>query len=465
VYFLYWRLHGNARKLLLLAASYMFYAAWDWRFVGLLALTTAVDFVVGAGLGRERSPRARRVLLLVSIGTNLSVLGYFKYAGFFVESLAALLGSIGFHPSFPTLQIIVPVGISFYTFRSLTYTIDIYREQLHPVSSPLDYAVFLAFFPLLGAGPIVRARDLLPKLSTDRRFSPADLDSGATRFVLGLAKKVFVADTLGAHLVDPVFAQPGMFGAGILWLAVVGYAVQIYADFSGYSSMAIGVSRILGFRLRENFAYPYLATSIVDFWRRWHVSMTTWFREYLWWSLARKIPFRGPLATRLRWSGALIFVFLASGLWHGAAWTFVAWGGLHGVYLVANHYWRAWRESRRRETEQASLPGVLAAWLATQFAVCLAWVLFRCHDLSSSATLLQGLFIPQGNAPIVLPWLCWLAFGGFVIDHICGFVLEHRPDVRARVTPPVRGLVLAALIVFLWHGAPDHAGEFIYFRF
>lgn len=465
VFILYWQLRGRPRKLLLLAASYIFYAAWDWRFVGLLALTTLVDYGVGAGLGRAATPRVRRALLLTSIGVNLGILGYFKYAGFFLDSLAALLNSLDWHVSPPVLQIAVPVGVSFYTFRSLTYTIDIYRGQLQPVRSALDYAVFLAFFPLLGAGPIVRARDLIPQLSTDRRFAPGDLDTAAARFVLGLFKKVFVADTLGAHLVDPVFARPEAFAPSVLWLAMAGYAVQIYADFSGYSSMSIGVSRALGFKVRENFAFPYTAASMLDFWRRWHISMTTWFREYLWWSIAKGIPFRGSLATRLRWSGALILVFLASGLWHGAAWTFVAWGGLHGVYVAANQFWRAWRDPAQLDEHDRSLPGIVGAWIVTQFAVCIAWILFRSRDFASAATYLRGLAGNAGEAELDLPWLCWLAFAAFAIDHICGHLLERRPKVRAFVGPLARGIALAALLIFLWWGAPDHAGEFIYFRF
>lgn len=461
LYAAYWWLGLENRKRLLLVASYAFYALWDWRFVSLLVLCTLVDYAVGGRIAAATSRAWKKRWLAVSLGANLGILGFFKYFNFFATSLADLLNHVGLHASPAALRVALPIGISFYTFRSLSYTIDIQRGQLKPAQSLLDYGVFVAFFPFLGAGPIVRARQFLPQLTRDRRYNPADLEAGLCRFVLGFCKKAFIADTIGVYLVDPVFKQPGVYRPAVLWLALFGYSIQIYADFSGYSSMAIGVSRALGFKVPENFEFPYLARSMSDFWRRWHISMTSWFRDYLWWSVASKIP----LAAHLRWSAALVFVFLVSGLWHGAGWTFVAWGGVHGIALAANQQWRAWREtgepSRGSRNGWLAIPGMLG----TSLLVTLAWLLFRAPDFGSAWVFLRGMLGAGGAGSLDLPPVVGLAAAGFVIDHVAGYVLEHRPETVRQISAPIRGLAYAALLVLLWHGLPEHAHQFIYFQF
>ena len=460
LYAAYWWLGLENRKRLLLVASYAFYALWDWRFVSLLVLGTLSDYAIGRRIANASHGRKSR-WLAVSLSVNLGILGFFKYFDFFATNLVALSQLFGLHASPTLLRVALPIGISFYTFRSLSYTIDIHRGQLKPAQSLLDYAVFVAFFPFLGAGPIVRARQFLPQLTRDRRYNPADLETGFCRFVLGFCKKAFIADTIGIYLVDPVFARPGVYGPAVLWLALVGYSVQIYADFSGYSSMAIGVSRTLGFKVPENFEFPYLARSMSDFWRRWHISMTSWFRDYLWWSVASKIPF----AAHLRWSAALVFVFLASGLWHGAGWTFVAWGGVHGIALAANQQWRAWRETGEPSNGSRSRWSVIPAIFGTNLLVSLGWLLFRAPGFGSAWVFLRGMFGGGGAASLELPAVVGLAAAGFVIDHVAGYVLERRPETVRQMSAPVRGLGYAALLVLLWHGLPEHAHQFIYFQF
>lgn len=454
----YWGCSERARKFLLLLASYGFYACWEWRFLGLLLASTVVDHSVGARLpsaiGRER-----RLLLFLSVGVNLAILGLFKYAGFFAASAANLAGVFGWRLSPTILRVGLPVGISFYTFRSLSYTIDVYRGRIPPGTRFLDYALFMAFFPLLGAGPIVRARQFLPQLQCSRRLTPRDVEFGLSRFLLGLSKKILIADVLGPSLVDPVFAQPAGYRVGIVWLALVGYAIQIYADFSGYSSMAIGVSRLLGFRIGENFSFPYLATSPADFWRRWHISLTSWFREYLWWPIAQAIP----VSDTARGARALVLVFLLSGLWHGAAWTFVAWGGLHGVYLAAQQWWRS-RPGDHQQEGGAGARRILAG-IATFASVALAWVLFRAPDFPHAFTFLSALVGPGGQLhPAIQPSLA-LAFGGFVVDHAAGCVVERRPKLPAGLSPALRGLGYATLVILIWNGAPHGGEQFIYFQF
>ncbi len=463
---LYWLLGAKPRKVLLLVSSYAFYAVWDWRFAGLLVLTTLVDFGAGAGVEAASSRAGRRAYVGSSLAVNLGVLCFFKYSDFFAGSLASLGRALGIDVSWTALHLALPVGVSFYTFRSLSYTLDVYRGHMKATRSLLDYAVFVAFFPLLGAGPIVRARRFLPQLEKERRFSLESLEAGLSRFLLGFCKKVFIADTLAVYLVDPVFAQPADRSTAVLWLALAGYTVQIYADFSGYSSMAIGCSRMLGFKVQENFAFPYLARNASEFWRRWHISLTSWFHDYLWWPMAKKIPFAGSLTIRLRWSGSLVLVFLVSGLWHGAGWTFVVWGGLHGAYLVIYQFWRAWRERGPGESRKRSaLLSVLPGWVLTQVGVGLAWLVFRSRDAADAWAYLCGLAGFAGSAPLVVPLAVWVALAAFLVDHAAGWMMEHEPDVKTRIPAPLRAIGYVAILVLVYHGQPSYGSRFIYFQF
>jgi alginate O-acetyltransferase complex protein AlgI len=275
VFLLHWAVSSNGlRKLLLLVASYLFYAAWDWRFLSLIFLSTIVDFVVGIVLKKEQPILGRRTWLTLSLVTNLGVLGFFKYFNFFVASGSGLLSAMGLDPGERTLNIILPVGISFFTFQTMSYTIDVYRGKLKPISNPLDFALFVGFFPQLVAGPIVRAADFLPQLRQARRFPRIPFRSCLTLFFVGFFKKACISDNL-APIVDSVFAAPHAYGTLSIWIAVIFYAIQIYCDFSGYTDMAIATARALGFELRLNFDFPYLAGNITEFWRRWHISLSS----------------------------------------------------------------------------------------------------------------------------------------------------------------------------------------------
>jgi alginate O-acetyltransferase complex protein AlgI len=453
VFAVYWLLPFRAQNIFLLVASWVFYAAWDWRFLGLIAFSSCLDFVAGRKIHEARTLRGRRRWLMVSLTGNLGILAYFKYSNFFLDSLQVLADGVGWHLSLPTLQIILPVGISFYTFQTLSYTIDIYLGRLKPTRSLIDFAAFVAFFPQLVAGPIVRAREFLYQLEERRRFSPEKFEAGAIRFLAGFFKKAFIADTLAIHLVDPVFADPTAFDSGALWLALLGYTAQIYADFSGYSSMAIGSAGMLGFALPENFRFPYLARDFSEFWRRWHITMSRFFRDYVY------IPLGGSRGSVVRTRWNLAVTTLVSGLWHGASWTFVAWGGLHGAYIMITHVIRS-----RAGDRDATGVGALVGWALTFLGAMLAWILFRAQSFPVAWAYFQGLFVGTGVS-IAPTLMVWVAFAAFVFDHAWGFLEERSPVGLRRIPPFAQGVAYAAMIVFLYHAKPQNPNPFIYFQF
>jgi alginate O-acetyltransferase complex protein AlgI len=325
----------------LLAASYLFYAAWDPRFLVLIIFSTMLDYSVGLALASAASARSRKWLLTASLVGNLGVLCTFKYYDFFADSLVRLLDSFGYQASIPVLNLILPVGISFYTFQTLSYTIDIYRGDLEARTSLLDVALFVGFFPQLVAGPIVRARNFLPQLDHRPRYDAATSSSGLYFILKGLTKKVLFADLLGSFLVNPAYSDPESYTGAWVLLAWVGFALQIYGDFSGYSDVAIGSARLLGFELPVNFRSPFKATSFTDFWRRWHLTLGAWFHDYLYRPL---VGFRSGF---WKSSLALLLTMTLVGLWHGAAWTFVVWGLCHGLYLFCERGFRHLRGKRR----------------------------------------------------------------------------------------------------------------------
>jgi alginate O-acetyltransferase complex protein AlgI len=376
VFAAYWALSGQkSRKLLLLVASCAFYAAWDWRFLSLIFTSAVVDFAAARGIRSTQDESVRKRWLAASIVVNLTILGFFKYFDFFMESVAQAASEIGLGFSPRTLRIVLPVGISFYTFQSMSYSIDVYRRRLDTLPSLLDFGLFVSFFPQLVAGPIVRAREFLPQLQVTHRFTDVDVRRYLLLFLSGFIKKTVVADRL-AVAVDPVFAAPEQFTIGAKWLAAGLYHVQIYCDFSGYTDMAIALAGMLGFRLTANFDFPYLAGSIREFWRRWHISLSSWFRDYLYLSMG------GNRGSAYRTARNLLVVFLLCGLWHGAAWTFIVWGLFHGALLVLER-------------------GPFGGWLArrpfglrlvyVQLSAVVAWVFFRSPDLATALDYLQGM--------------------------------------------------------------------------
>ena len=358
----------SSRHVLLLVASYLFYAEWDARYLVLLMLSTAVDYTAGRALHASAVPSIRRRWLFVSLLTNLGILAAFKYGGFLVENLAVVLPGVaplgGLFPSE------IPLGISFYTFQTLSYTIDVYRRQAEPARSPLEFALYVSFFGQLVAGPIVRARDFLPQLRLQGDLRLGEVSAGVQRFLFGLFKKVVVADN-AAIFVDSVFDAPGQYGAITLWCAAYAFALQIYCDFSGYTDMAIGIGRAFGLRIPENFDLPYVSRSITEFWRRWHLSLSTWLRDYLYISLG------GSRRGRWRTGRNLMLTMLLGGLWHGAAWNFVIWGGFHGVLLAMERALGVGREPATGGLRDG------LRWFVTLHLVCLGWVIFRIDGLDS----------------------------------------------------------------------------------
>src|SRR5919197_94841 len=369
VVMLYWGFRGwQLRKNLLVVASYIFYGAWNPPFAALLFSTTAMDFWLGRQIGKAQDQSAKKRWLVASVCMNLSMLGFFKYGNFLLQNFQWLLARVGIIYQPPHLDILLPVGISFYTFHSLSYTLDIYRGVLKPTRSLRDFVLAVSFFPQLVAGPIVRAGDFLPQLVHPPRLKTNQFLWGLALMTLGLFEKIVLADTMLSGSADHVFSYPGPLVALDSWAGVLAFAGQIFCDFAGYSLTAIGAALTLGFHLKDNFRFPYAAIGFSDFWRRWHISLSTFLRDYLY------IPLGGNQVRPLRAAINLVIVMFLGGLWHGAAWTFVFWGLLHGSYLVVERVFRILFEQK---PWAATLPVRLSAGLATYVAVCIAWVFSR----------------------------------------------------------------------------------------
>jgi alginate O-acetyltransferase complex protein AlgI len=462
------------KKSMLLVASCSFYAAWDYRYLALLLLVSVIDYYCAARIAAIDDRRTRGRWVTASIVSNLAILGYFKYYNFFVANLNGVLVWSGLR--IPALQILLPAGISFYTFKSMSYTIDVYRGEIKPCRSLMDYATFVTFFPELIAGPIVRASIFLPQMT--RRIGPTTdrLAVGASLFLLGLTKKVVIADRLAAP-VDQVFAQPTLFSGRMLWLAVVGYGIQIYCDFSGYSDMAIGTAKMIGYDLPENFNMPYVATTITEFWRRWHITLSAWLRDYLY------IPLGGSRKGQGRTYVNLMLTMLLGGLWHGASWNFVLWGGLHGGALAAHRLYRVNVGDRFRLP-----PGV--AWVTTLVFVMLCWIPFRAARLGDTIQILHGMFtlgrgesFPADSVSVALALVVPAHLIGLWLASAVG---KERPLLHRLMRATSAELscdpisswylrlgtrtVLGSFVVTLWVllvllSAGTHTRPFIYFQF
>ena len=451
-------LQRRGQNRLLLIASYVFYGLWDPRFLGLILLSTVVDYAVALRIHTTPEPRRRKRWLLLSLGTNLGILGLFKYLGFFAEGLTALAGVAGFELEPWALDVVLPVGISFYTFQTLSYTIDVYRGSLEPTRGFLDFALFVAFFPQLVAGPIERASRLLPQVLGERRVTWEGVGSGSWLVLWGTFKKAVIADNL-APLVDAVYAPDAFATAGEIWVATLAFAVQIYCDFSGYTDVARGVARLLGFELMLNFNLPYLATSPADFWRRWHISLSTWLRDYLY------VPLGGNRGGRARTYRNLLLTMLLGGLWHGAAWTFVLWGAYHGVLLMVHRAARPWLERLAPQGRAAN-----ALWWGLRVAVMFqltlfGWLLFRAESwavlerLATSAVDRPG----WGGAgdwvrPLVI--LCL----PLVVMQVWQ---AWRKDLEVVLRAPLvaRAGIYAGLFLLLVAMGEDFGTPFLYFQF
>ncbi len=443
----------------LILASVLFYAAWSVPFVGLIALSAVVDYTAGRVMGRaETSDRTRRRVLAISLVMNLGLLGYFKYSGFFLENVHAVLG-IG--DEWSALDVILPPGISFYTFQTMSYTIDVYRRKIEPTRSFLRFFLYVSFFPQLIAGPIERAGHLLVQFdhAATRPFRVENLVTGGQMILWGMFKKVVISDHC-ARVVNAVYAAPDVFDGWSALVATYAFTLQIYCDFSAYSEIARGSARIFGIDLMQNFDQPYLTTSIRDFWRRWHISLSNWFRDYVY------VPLGGSRKGRARALINLTATMFLSGLWHGAAWTFVLWGLFHGLLLVVNTFltraWDAWRE-RAPGGSQQLVQGL--SWFVTFHLVALGWILFRADGLEvfrAVVVSIAGLFV----API-FPSPAQLGFVAFLFLFVALSAADRRWQLRARLeqSPSLAAPFGAALLVSILLLAPSEGAQFIYFQF
>ncbi len=457
----YFILKGKPRILWSLAGSYLFYGWWDWRFLSLIIISTIVDFILGKKIAAMEEQTARKRMIWLSVVLNLGFLGFFKYFNFFTDTFVEMMQGFGLNPSVHTLNIILPVGISFYTFQSMSYTIDVYRRQLEPEPDFFRFATFVAFWPQLVAGPIVRASDFLPQFKTDKYWNWERFASGMTQVLWGFFKKVAVADSL-APFVDQCWAEPMAFTSVNLWIAVFFYAFQIYCDFSGYSDIAIGSARILGFTFMDNFRTPYFSQNFSEFWRRWHISLSSWLRDYLY------IPLGGNRGSKFMMYRNNMLTMLLGGLWHGANWTFVFWGFLHGLYLIAQ---RLLGKPFGRVMKALRLPAVLKAGINIAlvfFFTNLAWIFFRspnfsvATDIISSMASFEGFnFVSVMNKFIVMKGFFLIAL--LLTVEISNLKMEW---VEVAVQRPAFRVVSYAVLLWLiaFFGTFGN-NAFIYFQF
>ena len=447
----------TAEKWLLLIASWLFYMSWNPPFVLLLIFTSGLDFYVGRWLEGTDKQRTRRLLLTSSLLANLGILAYFKYTNFFFETWHSLLGSVGIKFDPVLLNIILPAGISFFTFQSMSYTIDVYRREIPACKSLRDFLLFVAFFPQLVAGPIVRAADFLPQLLKRQRASWQDFESGLALFAVGAIKKLVISDQISGH-VDLIFTHPGNYDALSLLLGTIGFALQIYCDFSGYSDMAIGCARMMGYDFCINFKMPYGSTSVTEFWRRWHISLSTWLRDYLYISLGGNR--RGPTRTPIN----LMLTMLLGGLWHGASWNFVIWGGLHGLGLILHKTWRSML-GKRAGILDSSRFGSLAGWLLTMALVLIGWIFFRASGLHDATVMLTRILTwDMGGIRLLSPQI-FMSLAIVVGAHVCASKDSSWVEWIIDRPVPVRAVAYTVLLMTILCLGARESAPFIYFQF
>lgn len=461
---LYWFVFQNNIKkqnILLLIASYFFYGWWDWRFLGLIAFSSLVDYVLGRAISETSEKRKKKVLLIISLISNLGLLGFFKYYNFFVESLIESFNSIGYSGgSIHTLNIILPVGISFYTFQTISYTIDIYRGNLKPDKNLINFLTFVSFFPQLVAGPIERASNLLPQFSQKRTLSFEDGKEGFRMILWGLFKKIVIADFLGNYVVE-IFDHHQTMSGSELFIGLAFFAVQIYCDFSGYSDIAIGVARLFGFKLMRNFAYPYFARDIAEHWRKWHISLSTWFKDYLY------IPLGGSRGGKWMIIRNTIIIFTVSGFWHGANWTYVMWGFVNGLYFLPLILTGVHRNHMGPIAEGKFFPSFkVFILIAITFVLkTLTYVFFRAENIQQSWSYSKGMFstslfsLPDAHFLAPLPLIIlFFTIEWWKRDKICPMDLGDLPFVYRRA---IYMIVFCMIIIF----TSNEYNEFIYFQF
>jgi D-alanyl-lipoteichoic acid acyltransferase DltB (MBOAT superfamily) len=457
---LYYALPHNRKNLLLLIASYIFYAFWNWKFCSLIALSTIVDFACGKYIYESETKIRQRVPLIISLVVNLSLLGFFKYFNFFESSFQELFRAVGLNFSTHTLRVILPVGISFYTFQTLSYTLDIYRGTLKPTKSFWTFALYVSFFPQLVAGPIERARNLLPQFEGDRVITRRMISQALILILTGYIKKVLISDQL-ASSVEHVFSSWQVLSSLELFKGLVFFSVQIYFDFSGYSDIARGVAKLFGVELMLNFRQPYFSVNIVEFWRRWHISLSTWLRDYLY------IPLGGNRRGTGRTYYNLMVTMLLGGLWHGANWTFVAWGGLHGLYLVVYKLFGGTRETNALDGGRFKyLITNIHFILLTYLLVLVTWLLFRSPDIGSAAGYFMRMVSFTGGWDWSVILFLLIVFGAGCLIDLPAYILDdqyYMERVPLYIRIPIFIVLTALIVLLLCQQNVDRA--FIYFQF
>jgi alginate O-acetyltransferase complex protein AlgI len=461
VFALYWIIPWKQPRVwLLLAASYYFYASWNHWLALIIFFSASLDFCLAHGIRACTVSWKRKLLVGVSVAANLGLLCYFKYANFFLASLQQMLRACGAETSLPVLRVILPIGISFYTFEAINYIVDVYRGRVQPERNLGNFLLFILFFPHLVAGPIVRAHDFLPQIRRAKRFSWLRAHVGVQFFLMGLFKKFVIADRM-ALFVDPVFANPGTYSSSAVWCALFAYALQIYGDFSGYTDMALGCAHLLGYHLSKNFNMPYLSRNVSEFWRRWHISLSSWLRDYLF------IPLGGSRGGNWFTARNLLITMSLGGLWHGASWNFVLWGLLHGLLLIAHRLFQAVCKGRARLTALLeSAPGTAVRIATTCLCVCLCWVLFRAETFTHTRHFFHRLVhfrAPGLHYPMPV--------GGFLLPLaliMLGHLLAQRQlwqKLAVRLPPAALGAVYSLGMAFALLLAPPTGKAFIYFQF
>ncbi len=459
VFILYWCVFNNrlrAQNILILISSYLFYGWWDFRFLSLILLSTIVDYFVGYNIPKQSSQRIQKILLYVSILINIGILGFFKYYNFFVDSWVDLFSSIGYElKSQWTLNIILPVGISFYTFQTMSYTIDIYRKKLEPTKDFISFASFVSFFPQLVAGPIERASNLLPQILKKREFKYEQAVQGLRLIFWGMFKKIVIADQL-APIVDEIFSNYNDLGGGMLCLGAFYFAFQIYCDFSGYSDIAIGTSKLFGFEIMSNFRFPYFSRNIGDFWRRWHISLSTWFRDYLY------IPLGGSKEGKWKSLRNILIIFIISGLWHGANWTFIFWGLFHSILFIPSFIFKTNRKHIGSTIgENSFLPSSKEFFqVAKTFClVTIGWVFFRSETVGDAFSFLNQMIfeidIPKSNRRI-LPYIALF----ILIDYF-----NRKNERNLFLFNKINRSITYIIMLYLIYATIGNQEQFIYFAF
>ncbi len=449
----------NVWKLFMIAASYFFYATWDWRFCFLLVAATVINQVGALRVAAARRRGAATRWLVATVALDLVILGFFKYYGFFATSVDDLLTGLGLGSPVPLLRIVLPVGVSFLTFRVITYVVEVYRGQEQPAPH-VDVALYVAFFPYLLAGPIVRAHEFLPQLRSPR--DPRSIDVGRAAFLIfaGLVKKILIADYIASSLANNVFASPGDYSSLEVLVAVIGYSVQIYCDFSAYSDIAIGTAVLLGFQFPDNFDAPYTAISIQDFWRRWHITLSNWLRDYLY------IPLGGNRKGRLRTYVNLMATMLLGGLWHGAGWTFVFWGGLHGAGLVGGRVLMDARKDRGLPQPQYTWWQLALKRVWVFGFVSFAWIFFRADTFQAAGKVIARLFTGWGASSPNLTWtLVLLIAAGIAIQYVPRRITGALEVGFSRLGPVLQGLAVAIGLFLIGALGPQGPALFLYFKF